>query len=200
MRIYNTRKAVIELAQDSVLDYILKQTGAKPTKKGDKILLNPCPICGHKDHFYVYPETSSFYSFSECCSPPGGTIIDAMMLFEGLSLSEAMRRVHGDSPPPDRRKAGEIKKLAELLTKNVEGFFDACIEKYKFFKETEQELLDAGFEHTNPLLRWARTGRRFYDRVTDEFISGDFKTQVRLMRNHQNEYFFKLKPGGAAIE
>ena len=187
------------MTQD-ILTYILQQTGSRPVKKGDKILLNPCPVCGHKDHFYVYPETSSFYSFSSCCNPPGSTIIDAMMLFEGISLAEAMSRVHGDSPPPDKQKQKEMKKLVKLLTEKVESFFNSCIEKYKFFKETEQELIDAGFGHTNPLLMWVRQGLRFYDRVTDEFISGDFKTQVRLMRNHKNEYFFKLKPGGVAIE
>lgn len=183
------------MTQD-ILNYILQQTGAKPTKKGDKVLLNPCPVCGHRDHFFVYPKTDSYYSFSECCR--GGTLVDWLMEYEGLSLSEAMRRVHGDSPPPDKLKTMETKKLAKLLTENVEGFFDACIEKYKFFKETEQELIDAGFGHTNPLLMWVRTGRRFYDRLTNEFISSDFKTQVRLMRNHSNEYFHKLKSGGAA--
>ena len=187
------------MTQD-ILTYILQQTGAKPIKKGDKVLVNPCPICGHKDHFYVYPETSSFYSFSECCNPPGGTIIDAMMLFEGIPLAEAMRRVYGDSPPPDKQKQKEMKKLVKLLTEKVESFFNSCVWQYKFFQETEQELKEAGFNYPDPLYRWVRQGLRFYDRVTAELIEGSFEKQVWLMRNHKNEYFFKLKPGGVAIE
>lgn len=186
-----------------ILAYILQQTGAKPTKKGDKVLLNPCPVCGHRDHFFVFPTTNSFYSFSECCNPSGGTLVDAVMLFEGLTLAEAMRRVHGDSPPPDKQKQiekKEINELAKLLTEKVEGFFDYCVYQYKFFRDTERELKEAGFDYPNPLYRWVRQGLRFYDRITNEFISGDFKKQVRLMRNHANEYFHKLKPGGVDFE
>ena len=78
----------------SILDYILQRSGAKPKRQGDKILIDPCPICGHRDHFYVYPQSNSYSSFSGCCK--GGSIIDALMEFERLSLAEAMARVHGD--------------------------------------------------------------------------------------------------------
>jgi hypothetical protein len=190
-------KVVIELTQD-ILSYILRRTGAKPRKRGDKVLLNPCPICGHKDHFYIYLNTNSYYSFSGCCG--GGTLVDWLMEYEGVSLAEAMRRVHGDEPPPDKQKENEIKKLASLLNEQVEGFFNACTAKYKLLKDTEKQFAECGIDWTDPYYRWIRQGVRFYDRVTTEFIEADYAKRVQLMRNHNDEYFFKLCPEVVAIE
>lgn len=181
----------------SILNYILQQSGARPQKQGNKILLNPCPVCGHKDHFFIYPENNSFCSFSGCCK--GGSIVDAIMQFEGLSLSEAMRRVHGDTkPPPDGRRDNEIRELAKLLNKKVEAFFNAYMDKYKLLKYTEDEFKKNGVEYTDPYYRWVRQGVRFYDRVTTEFINEDFEKRVQLMRTCADDYFFKLCPGVVA--
>lgn len=184
--------------QYNILDYIVQRSGAKPKRQGDKILLNPCPACGHKNHFFIYPKTQSYYSFSGCCK--GGSIIDAFIEFEGLSLAEAMARVHGDSPPPDKSKNMEIKKLAKLLNENVESFFHVIVDKYRLMKRTEAAFERLGIEWTNPYYRWVRQGVRFYDRVTTEFIEGDFAKRVQLMQNHKDEYFFKLCPEVVAIE
>ncbi|MGE5613174.1 MAG: hypothetical protein ACM3XR_02100 [Bacillota bacterium] len=186
-------KAVIELTQD-ILSYILRRTGAKPRKRGDKVLLNPCPICGHKDHFYIYLNTNSYYSFSGCCG--GGTLVDWLMEYEGVSLAEAMRRVHGDEPPPDKQKENEIKKLANLLNEQLEGFFNACVLRYRLFKNIEADFAEYGIEWTDWVYRWIRQGVRFYDRVLKQFIEGDYPERVKLMRNHDNEYFYKLNPAG----
>lgn len=182
---------------NNILDYILQQTGAKPKWQGDKVLLPKCPICGHKDHFYIYPKTQSYYSFSNCCNPPGGSIVDAMMLFEGISLSEAMKRVHGDEPPPDRQREKEIKRLASLLNEKIEGFFNAVISKYKLFKRAEESFKKLNIPCENPYYRWIRQGVRFYSRTIEEFIQSNYDKRVKLMRNHKNEYFFKLTPKGA---
>lgn|GEM_PF-2977438 len=179
----------------NILDYILQQTGAKPKRQGNKVLINPCPICGHRDHFFIYPETNSYCSFSRCCR--GGTLVDWMIEYEGLSLAEAMRRVYGDEPPPGRKiENGEIKKLASLLNEKVEGFFDSIVRKYKAFVKAEESCKKLNFPLQNAYYRWIRYGVRFYDRLTDEFISGDFEKRVQLMRDYENAYFFKLSPKG----
>lgn len=184
----------------NILDYILQQTGSKPKRQGDKYLIDPCPRCRHFGHFYIYPKTQSYYSFANCCNPTGGSLVDAIMLFEGISLAEAMRRVHGDEPPPDKQKENEIKKLASLLNEQVEGFFNACTAKYKLLKDTEKQFAECGIDWTDPYYRWIRQGVRFYDRVTTEFIEADYAKRVQLMRNHNDEYFFKLCPEVVAIE
>lgn len=182
----------------NILDYIVQQSGTKLQRQGSKVLLNPCPICGHQDHFFVYPKNNSYYSFSGCCK--GGTIVDWLIEHDGLSLAEAMKQVHGDSPPIDRQKNEEIKRLASLLNKQLEGFFNVIIHKYKSMVRTEEAFKRLDIPWENPYYRWIRQGVRFYDRVTTEFIEGDYAKRVRLMRNHKDEYFFKLAPGGAAIE
>ena len=177
----------------STLDYIVQQTGVKPWKNGDKVLLNPCPICGHRDHFFIYPKTNSYYSFSGCCR--GGSLIDWLVEYEKLSLAEAMERIHGDAKPPNRTKQQENRKLARLLTEKVEGFFNTCIRQFKLFSELEAYMKEIEVDYVDPVYRYIRQAVRFYDRKTSEFIGGDFSKRVQLMRNHKNEYFFKLKVG-----
>lgn len=179
----------------NILDYIVQRSGAKPKRQGDKILLDPCPICKvHKGHFFVYPKSNSYYSFAGCCK--GGSMVDALMEFEGLTLAEAMRRVHGDSSPADNRKDEEIQRLAKLLNKNVESFFHTIVDKYKLMVRTEEAFKRLDIPWENPYYRWIRQGVHFYNRITTEFIEGDYTKRVRLMRNHKDEYFFKLCPGG----
>ena len=55
--------------------------------------VNPCPICGHKDHFTIYPATNSYSSFNkDCCT--GGSILKFMQEVESLELNEAVRRLY----------------------------------------------------------------------------------------------------------
>ena len=103
---------------------------------------------------------------------------------------------------PDReryQKELEMKKLAKLLNKNVESFFHAIVNKYKLMVRTEGSFKRLGIPWENPYYRWIRQGVRFYDQVTTEFIEGDYAKRVRLMRNHKDEYFFKLAPGGGGF-
>ncbi len=75
----------------SLLDYI-EQSGAKLEKAGQNVYrINPCPICGHKDHFTIYPTTNSYTSFSGCCQ--GGSIIDYMIEVEGITQVQAIEKL-----------------------------------------------------------------------------------------------------------
>lgn len=49
--------------------------------------VDPCPVCGHKDHFTVYPDTNSYTSFSGCCK--GGSVYQYLQEVEGLTADEA---------------------------------------------------------------------------------------------------------------
>jgi replicative DNA helicase len=68
--------------------------------------VEPCPICGHKEHFTIYPETNSYTSFSECCK--GGTVIDYLMEIKGLSSSEAieaLKNMNESGTAPKRKES-----------------------------------------------------------------------------------------------
>lgn len=76
--------------QVNLLDYI-QDSGAQVEKAGKEYRLNPCPVCGHKDHFTIYPDSNSYSSFSGCCK--GGSIIDYMIEVEGLDKGQAIDKV-----------------------------------------------------------------------------------------------------------
>jgi len=49
--------------------------------------VDPCPICGRKDHFTIYPETNSYSSFSGCCT--GGSVYKYLQEVQGLTEETA---------------------------------------------------------------------------------------------------------------
>lgn len=75
-----------------LLDYIVKNNSVCDTHKyGNLVRINPCPICGKRDHFDVHIDTNSYFSQSGCCN--GGSIIDYMIEGENLSKIEAINKL-----------------------------------------------------------------------------------------------------------
>ena len=73
---------------------IFKQNTIKPIKDnyqvkkvGRTYRVDPCPICGRKDHFTIYPETNSYSSFSKCCT--GGSVYKYLQETQGLTEESA---------------------------------------------------------------------------------------------------------------
>jgi len=137
----------------SLLDYI-EQSGLRLEKAGQNVYrINPCPVCGHKDHFTIYPDTNSYVSFSECCN--GGSIIDYMIEIEGLPKEEAINKLRTmagqtditatkikqkDPEPVQTMQEGEKKELALLVMKaaqhktdyyNSRGLSERIINQYR---------------------------------------------------------------------
>lgn len=77
-------------------------SGAKSIGNG-MYRVNPCPKCGHKDHFTLFaPNTSqnkndywTYCSFNGCCS--GGSILDYLIEFKGLDKKGAIEYLTGES-------------------------------------------------------------------------------------------------------
>lgn len=85
----------LEQLKDNIdlLSYIT-ELGYTATRVGsNKHWINPCPVCGHKDHFTVYPETNSYSSFSGCCE--GGSILDFVCAYEDVTLATAIEKLSG---------------------------------------------------------------------------------------------------------
>lgn len=55
---------------------------------GRRILIDPCPMCNHKGHFYIYPSSNTFSSESKCCR--GGSIVDYLIQVEGYEAKTAI--------------------------------------------------------------------------------------------------------------
>lgn len=58
----------------------------------DTYRIDPCPVCGNKEHFTVYPKTNSYSSFSECCK--GGSVYKYLQEVKGLNEDQAYRKLH----------------------------------------------------------------------------------------------------------
>lgn len=75
-----------------LLDYIVKNNSVCETHKyGNLVRINPCPICGKRDHFDVHIDTNSYFSQSGCCN--GGSIIDYMIEDEDLNKIDAINKL-----------------------------------------------------------------------------------------------------------
>ena len=73
-----------------LLGYIRQNYSVTEKRSGNYIILNPCPICGHKDDFVFYPQTNSFKCFG-AHGDVGGTVIDFLMHTKGFDKPQAVR-------------------------------------------------------------------------------------------------------------
>lgn len=116
-------------------------------KEGKTYRVNPCPICGGKEHFTIYPETNSYSSFSGCCQ--GGSVYKFLQEVEGLSEDAAFEKLHelaGEPMATAREDFRENKKSAipQPPTK-AEGKAPGQAANYTawinelYHKQTEQE-------------------------------------------------------------
>lgn len=69
---------------------LMDHVPGKKIKKGNSIFVNPCPICGHKEHFVIDEAKNIYCSYSKCCN--GGSIIDWFVEFEKLTLQQSINK------------------------------------------------------------------------------------------------------------
>ncbi len=72
------------------LEYIRQYYPAEERCANNRILFNPCPVCGHKDDFWYYENEKTFYCFG-ANGNVGGTIIDFIMHTKHLSRKDAVK-------------------------------------------------------------------------------------------------------------
>lgn len=105
--------------------------------------IDPCPICGSKDHFTIYPETNSYSSFSDCCT--GGSVYKYLMEVEGMDEEEAYKELlelAGETPEGEfsvktdkAPKTEPTKPVEEAIT--YKDYTNIIIELYN--KQTEKQ-------------------------------------------------------------
>ena len=93
--------------------------GGTERKAGRLIQFNPCPICGHNNDFFYYPDTNTFHCFGangNC----GGSIIDFIIQREKIDKSSAIKyfkyELCGISEAEDK---AEFKKSKMIERHNV---------------------------------------------------------------------------------
>ena len=139
---------------ERVSDSQLKQIGP------DTYRVNPCPICGHKDHFTIYAKSNTYSSFSGCCR--GGSIIDYLVEVEDMDQAQAISKAKelagvADSPEAE----GEpIEKMALPIVDKAQqnndyyynrGLTDKTIEKYRLGYLPDGHSLGTAFKYYLPV-------------------------------------------------
>ncbi|WP_297992538.1 CHC2 zinc finger domain-containing protein [uncultured Anoxybacillus sp.] len=79
-------------AQFNLAVYIEQRTGSRAVRAGQGYFINPCPFCGHKNHFFVNEDKGLFRSFSPNCDYVSGDIITFIEKYEQVSRKEALYR------------------------------------------------------------------------------------------------------------
>lgn len=81
-----------------LLTYVLDHFPIEKQRRCGKCIgINPCPVCGHNDDFYIYPESGTFTCFGGSAprnaggKQPGGTIIDLLQHTRHISQKQAIR-------------------------------------------------------------------------------------------------------------
>lgn len=146
---------LIEEAKKKVnlLSYIESMTNSKIKKVGSTFFVEPCPLCGRKEHFSVHPNDNYFNSFG--CDV-GGTIIDFMIHYENLTKQEAIKKLlsladmsEEVSYEYDSSKVREVKSIQNNQVKvetNVteKPVFNDLIEKVHQSVNTTNYFLNRG--------------------------------------------------------
>ena len=99
-----------------------------PKRVGDGTYrVDPCPVCGNKDHFTIYPGTNSYSSFNACCG--GGKPYKYLIEVEGMSEERAFEELEQladeqknplNSPPT---KVEEFKEPLKDYTKSIYSLY-----------------------------------------------------------------------------
>lgn len=138
---------------------IIDRVQGDKRKIGNKVLINPCPKCGHRNHFYIYLDTNSFYSFAGCCE--GGDIVSYLVEIEGMALKDALQAAKGNIDPfikakPDRAVLDGLKEWRNKAYDRLCRLYRATQEAKKlppdsvgFFVATE---LEGKLDHMTDIL------------------------------------------------
>ena len=114
--------------------------------------VSPCPKCGRKEHFTLYEPNSSnnknnwwtYSSFNGCCN--GGSVIDYLMEFKGLTITQAINELTDSDASSQIKKDIKIKPIVndpkEVKEKKydftgvVDKLYEQCInsEGINYFK------------------------------------------------------------------
>lgn len=85
-------------------------------KIGKYISVNPCPVCGHKDHFFITENNNCFFSASKCNK--GGTVIDWLMIFEKITSKEAIDKLLNLTNRKEKISFNQVRKIKAKQIEN----------------------------------------------------------------------------------
>lgn len=153
------------------------------------IFTNPCPFCGHNDHF-VINETKNYYiSHSKCCK--GGTVVDWFVEYEKLSVTDAIRKALNDSGLGlvNKNKINKINQenaLKEAKKKREEKLINKLYHRLSTMYRVLSEI-----SNKDAFLLWLMN---FLDRYTNFFIEAQkHEIRAKLVYDFKKEFDMQYK-------
>jgi len=109
-------------------------------------MVKKCPVCGHYDHFVIYPEQNKFHSFSGCCA--GGSVLDWLIQYNNIDTKTAIKELLSmagleDSPVSKNNLELRMKRREEEQKEKLrkEHVILKCYNKLTNLERTLRELI-----------------------------------------------------------
>lgn len=103
-----------------LLSYVEYDTGSQGKKHGKDFLFNPCPVCGHKDDFYIDVE-KNVYKCHSASNGSGGNIINYIINTRNLDLKSAREYFMYDILKRDKNADKEAYKKSKNTRQERKG-------------------------------------------------------------------------------
>ena len=129
-------KKLIQAEEEVRLDdYIREEGGYQLKRLNDKTYrVNPCPFCGHKDHFTIYTDENKYYTFAECANVNNsGSLTEYLIETENITEEQKVYTLAGYTFKKEEKEmekdvskygANAVKSMGEDLNQKV--FISAC--------------------------------------------------------------------------
>lgn len=123
--------------QIDLLDYIRKDYRNNIKFLNDNTFrINPCPICGHKDHFTIYANENKYHTYANCANTyQNGGITEYLMEVERFSEEQAKMKVYN--------LAGYYySEVKSQMEKDANGDDDYIDDEEQLLKEANRLILE----------------------------------------------------------
>jgi hypothetical protein len=156
----------IDLAKQnlSLFDYL-----GRPESKqysNNTIRLKTCPMCQKTNvyHFVIYKNTNTYSSFNSCCK--GGDILNFMVEVEGITNTEAIKRLLEASNIQQ-----DIIRHVPKKTREFKQFYSKLTDQFKYWLS---KLEEAKEKRDMRRVLFCELNRSFFDQYSEEFINNGY--------------------------
>lgn len=164
------------------IDKIIDISGGVP--KGQNILLDPCPLCGHKGHFFIHKDLRKWKSFGGECDN-GGDIFNLYAALHKCTAVEAFNRLGQELAIPSQPP---FDPYSELI-KRFDRYFAKLMIKYTKYKDDNRYKFTTIPVVENALVSWAEVDTPNRKKRLEEYI---MIRRIMVMEIKRQQAFDKL--------
>lgn len=180
----------LELAKQEIK--LIKYIEGSKNKKGKYTFVNPCPICGHRDHFAI-DNKNTWVSFSKCGSKyNGGSIVqylcEAEHFEEKIAINKVLEMAGRNKikiSPNQIKKAKTEKEALNFKIQKQKTIINKCYHKLCIMLRALREI---DLKQKDAFLIWLEN---FLNNYTDRYITTDsHKELYDLCLNFKSELHY----------